>query len=395
MKNNRNSAHTAISAVCAALFVIITFLYFYSFQGDILRMTQYSWSHHETSYDCLTGGVILTIVALLIKSLTSAVLSFPARVKTLSYFPAMMLSGVVTSGTVDDKGNVSISWWVICIAVVVLMLFPLVVSRLNYYYSYNNPFRGTRSSVAEWRSNILMLLMSTLVMYGIGNTDRSLHTRLAVERLCHEGKFDEALAYGVPKNDHDTALTMWRAYALSRQSSSFATTNMGECLFHYNIGNTQTTLLPHSINEPHALLRDCYPIWQSLGFVPRNIDEDPVKYLQRELRRGTARPAAIDYLLCTTLINKDLDTFVDFLPCYYDGKQELPKHYAEAVIIYKSTHRDNDSNKSLDSLKIGEAVKADYKDFHELLRSKKPMHVKQADIKDNYFGTYWYYYYKR
>ena len=395
MKNNRNGAHTAISAVCAALFVVITFLYFYSFQGDILGMMQYSWSDHQTSYDRLAGGVIFTALALLVKIITSAILSFPTRLQALSYFPAMMLSGVVTSGTVDDNGQVSISWRLICLAIVLLLLFPVVVSHLNRYYSYNNPFRDTHSSVAEWRSNILVLLLSMVVMYSIGNTDRTLHTRLAVERLCHEGKYDEALDYGIPMYDHDMALTMWRAYALSRQSSSSATTNMGEHLFNYNIGNKQSTLLPRSSGEPHALLRDCYPIWQSLGFVPRNIDESPVTYLRRELRRGTARPAAKDYLLCTMLIDKDLDTFVDFLPRYYDSNHELPQHYAEALIIYKSRHRDANYHKSLDSLKVGEAVKADYYDFLQLLRSKKTMHAKQADIKDNYFGTYWYYYYKR
>jgi hypothetical protein len=50
---------------------------------------------------------------------------------------------------------------------------------------------------------------------------------------------------------------------------------------------------------------------------------------------------------------------------------------------------------SLDSLKVGETIKADYYDFLQLLRSKKPIQEKQADIRDNYFGTYWYYYYKR
>ncbi len=395
MKNSRNGAHTAISAVCAALFVVITFLYFYSFQGDIIGMTQYSWSHHETSYDRLTGGVIFTALALLIKIITSAILSFPTRVQALSYFPAMMLSGVVTSGTVDDDGHVSISWKLICLAIVLLMLFPVVVSHLNRYYSYNNPFRGTRSYIVEWRNNVMILLLSVVVMYSMGNTDRTLHTRLAVERLCHEGKYDKALDYGIPKYDHDMALTMWRAYALSRQSSSFATTNMGEHLFNYNIGNKQSTLLPRSSGEPHALLRDCYPIWQSLGFVPRNIDESPVSYLQRELRRGTARPASKDYLLCTALVNKDLCAFIDLLSRYYDSNHELPKHYAEAVMIYKSRHRDANSHKSLDSLKVGETIKADYYDFLQLLRSKKPIQEKQADIKDNYFGTYWYYYYKR
>ena len=378
MKKYNNGSNPAVSAVCTVLFVVITFLYFYSFQGDVLGMTQYSWSNHETSYDRLTGGIIFTAIAILITFLTSIALSFPQRLKALVFFPAMMLSGLIASGTVDDKGNVSISRDLIYLTVVVLILFSFIVKKLNHYDSFYNPSRDSYTPVTVWWTNILILLLSVIMMYGVGNTDRSLHTRLAVERLCHEGRFDEALAYGIPKYDNDRGLTMWRAYALSRQSS------MGERLFTYNISKNQSTLLPHTDGEPHALLRDCYPIWQSIGFVPRAIDEKSEKYLKRELRRGKARKQAVDYLLCTDLINKDLQSFAKDLAQYYQSSDDLPQHYAEAAMLLHD-----------DSLKVSDAVKADYSDFLAMMRSKKPKKEKQADIRDNYFGTYWYYYYKK
>ncbi|MBQ9560907.1 MAG: hypothetical protein IJV10_01300 [Prevotella sp.] len=376
MKNNNNSGNPAVSAVCTVLFVLITFLYFYSFQGDVIGMTQYSWSDHETSYDRLTGGVIFTAIAILISFVTSLVLSFPQRIKTLVFLPAMMLSGLVTSGTVDDMGNVSISWGLVGFSVVVLTLFPFAIRLINHYVSYFNSSRDGSTPVTPWCTNILVLLLSTMLMYGMGNTDRTLHTRLAVERLCHEGRFGEALALGIPQHDNDKALTMWRAYALSRQS-------MGERLFCYNFSSSQSTLLPRTDGEPHALLRDCYPIWQSIGFVPRTIDERSEVYLQRELRRGTARKAAIDYLLCTNLINKDLRSFGKNVARYYTSADELPQHYAEALMLVHN-----------DTLRVSNAVRADYADFLAMMRSKKPKKEKQADLRDNYFGTYWYYYYR-
>jgi hypothetical protein len=120
-----------------------------------------------------------------------------------------------------------------------------------------------------------MALLSVL-MYGMGNTDRTLHTRLAVERLCHEGKYKEALEYGIPNYDHDEGLTMWRAYALAKLNDG-KKMQMGERLFNYNIHSAKANLLPRYGVEPHSLLTDCYPVWQVLGFVPRDVNETPEK----------------------------------------------------------------------------------------------------------------------
>jgi hypothetical protein len=265
----------ALNVVCTVIFVIITFIYYYSFQGDILGMTQYAWSDHETHYDRLTGCLIFTAIAILIKSLTGFLLEFPQRLKALVYLPAMMLSGLATAETVDSNGNVSIPWGVIIFTVVVLTLYPFVVSKLKNLSDYNVSERDGSTILTAWWTNMLVILLLTVMMYSMGNTDRTLHTRLKVERLCHEGKYDEALAVGVPKYDRDKALTMWRALALAKTDA------MGERLFRYNISNAQKTLLPKQTGEPHALLRDCYPIWQALGFVPRKIDERPEWYLKR------------------------------------------------------------------------------------------------------------------
>lgn len=388
MRNRRNSSNMALNVVCTVLFVIITFIYFYSFQGDILGMTQYAWSNHETHYDRLTGCLIFTAIAFIIKSLTDFLLEFPQRLRALVYLPAMMLSGLTTAEKVDSNGSVSISWGIIVFSVIVLTLYPFIVTKFKKLSEFNISERDGSTVLTVWWTNMLVMLLLTVMMYSMGNTDRTLHTRLKVERLCHEGKYDEALAVGVPKYDRDKALTMWRAYALAK------TDGMGERLFNYNISNAQKTLLPKLKGEPHALLNDCYPIWQVLGFVPRKIDERPELYLKREIRRGTARSAVKDYLLCTYLINKDLNNFVETLPKYYNKENELPKHYAEALILYKGLGREGNFGE-LDSLKIDDGIKVDYNDFLAMMRAKKPMLKKQADIRDNYFGTYWYFYFRK
>ena len=198
MRNSRNGSNMALSVVCTVLFVIITFVYFYSFQGDIIGMTQYSWSNHETHYDRLTGSLIFTAIAYLIMLITSYLHDFPQRIKALVYMPAMILCGMATGETVDGDGNVSISWGLIGFTVIVLTLYPFVISKLNGYSGFNMTARDGSTALTAWWSNIFIMLLLTVMMYSMGNTDRTLHTRLEVERLCHEGKYDEALAVGYP-----------------------------------------------------------------------------------------------------------------------------------------------------------------------------------------------------
>ena len=393
MRNYKRDSTTTLSVVCAVIFVFTIFTYLYSFQGDILGMMQYAWSDHQTHYDRLTGGLIFTAIACVISLLCALVTTLPERTKAFVYMPAMALCGMVTGGTVDDAGNVDISWGLVGFTVLLLLLYPYMSKVLNGISGMTRTARDGSTHITTWWSNILVMILLTVMMFSMGNTDRSLHTRLAVERLCHEGKYEEALEYGIPKYDHDEALPMWRAYALARLHGDKSAA-MGERLFNYNIQNAQVSLLPAAGKEPHALLKDVYPVWQAIGFVPRKVNEAPEAYLSRELRRGTARTAARDYLLCTYLVRKDLPAFAERLVKYYDKETSLPQHYAEALLICRA-----DGNvaktEGLDSLKVNDAVKADYHDFLSLLREKKPMKEKQADIRDNYFGTYWYYYYRR
>ncbi|GEM_PF-1751724 len=394
MSNYKKDSTTMFDIVCAVIFVLIIFVYFYSFQGDILGMTQYSWSDHQTHYDRLTGGIIFTLIACGISALSALVFTLPAKVRAFHYMPAMVLSGMVTGSTVDGAGHASISWGLIIFALFLLAIYPYAANKLQKYrwlYSYT---RDGSSYVTVWWYNILIMALLSVLMYGMGNTDRTLHTRLAVERLCHEGKYKEALEYGIPKYDHDEGLTMWRAYALAKLNDG-KKMQMGERLFNYNIHNAKANLLPRNGVEPHSLLRDCYPVWQVLGFVPRDVNETSEKYLARELRRGTARSAAKDYLLCTYLMKKDLPSFAKELVKYYsDNKSPLPQHYAEALLIYKNGRNTSHIDR-LDSLTVDAATIADYYDFQYMLHERKSMKEKTSDLKDNYFGTYWYYYFKK
>ena len=42
-----------------------------------------------------------------------------------------------------------------------------------------------------------------------------------------------------------------------------------------------------------------------------------------------------------------------------------------------------------------QAMQADYADFLTVMRSQKSAVLRESAIRDAYFGTYWYYYYKK
>lgn len=384
LMNKKNDSTAIIQMVCAILFLFIIFHYLYSFQGDILGMMQYSWSDHQTRYNRLIGGVIITLVTCIVAWLTAMVVKLPQRVKALVYLPAMFMLGTLTAVDIDAAGHVSTSATALVLMALVFIFFPLLCRKLNSIAVLHSSQRDGSTLVTPWWTNLLCVVIMTVMMYSVGNTDRTLHTRLAVERLCHEGKYQEALATGIAKHDNDMSLTMWRAYALAMSSDGRDGNQLGYHLFNYNILGKTPSLLPCQGREPSAALRDPYPVWQCIGFVPRIINEAPERYLAREERRHTARRPAADFLLCTYLIKKDLKAFAETLPQYYDSKAPLPKHYAEALCICQDTN-----------MTIDDAVRADYHDFLSLLRVRKPLLQKQADIRDNYFGTYWYYYYRK
>jgi hypothetical protein len=100
-----------------------------------------------------------------------------------------------------------------------------------------------------------------------------------------------------------------------------------------------------------------------------------------------------DYKLTQLLIDRKLKMFAAAVVVAYPDSL-MPKHYAEALVLYKGIKREEGYGE-LDSLKIDDGVKVDYNDFLAMMRAKKPMLQKQADIRDNYFGTYWYFYFRK
>jgi hypothetical protein len=69
---------------------------------------------------------------------------------------------------------------------------------------------------------------------------------------------------------------------------------------------------------------------------------------------------------------------------------ELPKHYREALVLY--THLCSSRQLTY----ANSATETDYKEFQKLMRSKRKTKAEHDNaLKTAYFGTYWWYYYKK
>ena len=113
----------------------------------------------------------------------------------------------------------------------------------------------------------------------------------------------------------------------------------------------------------------------------------PVRYLQLVERRDTVVNKTVgDYLLCASLIDRQLDRFVAMLGRYYAIDDHLPKHYREALTLY--THLRSHPLVVYHNSVMDE----DYANLTELERQYADETERKGKVEEQYRGTYWYYY---
>ena len=407
MQGKSKGSATAMKAVCAALFVVFVISYVFFYQCDVLAMTQYAWSDGLKHYDRIVGGVVITSVVFAVAVLTAMFSRLPLRFHTLCYFPSLILLGMLTAVR-QEGSSVHGAWGWLAFGFLMLIIAVFSMRAAVSYKAYLQPLRAHSFLSHPWWINGLLFFLQILTVYAMGNNDRTLHTRLAVERYVSQRQYDMALRQGFPQYDNDSALTMLRAMALANTYDRDSVCQLGECLFKYEITGGSRSLIAHSDKSNAFLLGSGYGLWQTIGFVPFNRDEHPVVMIGRQLQRermrqvvyndtllsrekrdSVAKPVcskvAKDYLLCAYLLDRDLKGFAKALPSYYALNDSLPQHYREACVLYgrimdKTLYHDT-------------SVEADYDDFLSVMRVNKNSQLRRSALRDSFFGTYWYYYY--
>ena len=373
---SRNESTMTVRGMCALVFVLFSFLWLYFFQADVLYITQHALSGGQTQYNRLWGAVLITLVLCLLQAGIYGLVRLSKHTHALTWFPSMLLLGVLTSAGPDIDSNFTFGPW--------LWLFPLLIvlwggsvwmaGNLESYDSSN------ASSLFSRRMWINMLTMA-LMMCGVAfcsNTNAVFHFRAHAEVALLHGDEDEALRVGLRSHETDGNLMMVRMYALSRQGL------LGERLFDYPIVPSSDMMLP-TTPATHLMIYPTDSLYRHLGAIPRH-DMLPMAYLQLIIRSGQAKPAAIDYLLCGYLIDRDLDSFACEVSQHYAINDSLPRYYREALVLY--THQRNHpvvvySDPVLD---------VDYKDFRKLETTYPSENERKGKVMERYTNSYWYYY---
>lgn len=375
--NSNNS--TSLHAACAIVFILFVFIYLFFFQSDLLFMVQHVLSGGATHYDRLIGAIVITAVLYLVYAGAKRLYSFKGGLYAVNFFPSLLLLTALTGVDSDFRGNPFSEVW-IWLTPSLLVIYVLLALFLRYVDA-SRPHENTSvQGITElWRGLLLMSVMFILVCI-CANSNRTFHYRLRVERLLSSGSFAKALEVGNKSDDTDASLTMLRIYALSNQKQ------LGERLFEYPVTGGSAALLPGG-DSVRCLFYPENRIVRALS-IRRKGSMKPMEYLLYVEKNGLAMKPVTDYILCGYLLDKNLDAFVSFVKhCYNLSSPSLPKHYREALTLY--THL----RSSPVLVYHNEVMDADYADFQKLEIRYADKRERASYVRDNYGGTYWFYYF--
>ena len=377
-QQRKNSSTVGLHLMCATVFVLFCFGWLYFFEAEVLMMAQHVTSGGMTHYNPLLGAVITTLVLFLLQQLVLRLTGLGKRGHALTYWPSMMLLGLLTSVRQSEGADIEwdFYWWT---PVLLLLLWGLIVMLARQYQSIeDNKDFGLFS--APMRINMLLMLMMILYVAWKGNTNAVFHYRMKAESCLMVGDMDGALKAGQKSLESDAPLLMLRMYALARKGE------LGERLFQYPITATSEQMLPTD-SLSGLLMLPADTLYKFLGARPA-APMSPMHYLQLIERKDTlpVGQAVADYKLCGYLIDRNLDGFASEIGRYYTINDSLPRHYREALTLY--THQRKNPVVEYHHPVMDE----DYRNLVELEKKYPLSTERKGKVEEQFSGTYWYFY---
>lgn len=364
MKEMKKNSTVKMRLTCAIIFV--TFCYTYlNYQGGVLAAAQHILSGGVTTYNHTLAPVLITLILLLVQVGVFSVSHVKRRFHGLTYFPSLLLLTVITDipNDVDCLHGLGSWYWLVPLLLVLWGGAMWIIMQTEPYEQELG--KGRWLSRDTWQSLLLlcvMMLLTTLV----ASNDRIFHQRMKMECLMKEGKYAEALEVGKKTLDTDSSLVMLRTACL------YKTGSMGDRLFTYPLVGGSKAMTIDSVTTKAMMWKA--PKWLT----------PPSKWMMQRKKRYVEPE---DYKLCGLLLDKKLDQFVQEVQRHYDvTAPTLPKHYAEALMLY--THRR--THPSL--VYSNNVMEADFQDYQALEHKFANPLERQSALRDTYGNTYWYYF---
>ncbi len=376
---HKKNSTIIVQVMCAIVFWLFSLAWLYWFQVDSIVVAQHVMSDGQTHYNPTIGALLITSVLQLVQLVVGRLVNLYKRTHALTYVPSML--ALIALGNINPDIDKGYQWggtlWLI---IGVLVVWAVVVRIARHALPFDTSKDGAGLFSQRVWVNMLTMAGAMLVVVASSNSNAVFHYRTHVEASIVRGDYEEALRTGRQSVESDESLTMLRAYALSKQGL------LAERLFEYPVVGTSQSLLPFWGSKARAYLIPRDTFYHYLGARPIAI-KSADRYLYLLAKDSLATGAVADYRLCALLIDRQLDRFAQLLPHYYDVEGTLPRHYREALILYRH-HRSNPVVTYTDAV-----TEEDWNNFQELERRYPNKAERKHQVAERYQGSYWYYYF--
>lgn len=330
----------SLSIVSGLLFWIFSFTYLAFNQAGMMRIATEQFISQSIHYNQWIGAAVITAVLWLSGYLGHCLYHFPGKFVALAYLPSYLLLGALTSFNADIFAGVLPINTFLWVGGTVLLFYLLgLVKRKLDFIDNKQPF------TLGFISNLIITVLLAIATISIGNTNEDLYHEINILCALRDGDNERALLLGKKSVEVGKEVTALRAVALHRAGK------MGESLFEY-----------------------------------------PQSYGAEGLKSSFFHETGNDYELASLLLNKDLKGFCDRLAAL-PVTDTLPKHYMEALILYRYLHPE--LSFPADNKELNEKFQS-YLEYQKDLRQsdevkRYPMAEKNR-MRREYRDTYWYYY---
>lgn len=390
MKHKKQNANLAVTWSCRLLFSAFTFIYLYSFQGEVLSVAQHVFSDGQTSYSLFVGAVIITLLLTALQWVVSRLSAMPLVCHAVTYLPSFLILSMLTSVNDATYRHFSLgAWtWVAPLVIIAYVVATLLLRRLRS--ARRAPAPSADIAPYLW-PNYLILLLLILVSGSIPSTTDVYYYEIKTERLISEGRYEDALLVGRKHLDTNRRLTQLRMYALAR------TGQLPDKLFAYpQPYGSEGLLMLTDTSAIHRVTSDDIRRW--LGDTLAVPHMSATAYFRGQLRTDTVRTAPVaDYYLCALLLDKNLEQFAQSIARRYTPSDSLPPVYSQALALcaHPSSGKANatDAVASVPThLRADSLTLARYHDYCTM-RDTITSEPQRTNLTRRKFGdTYWWYY---
>lgn len=192
----------------------------------MLSVVQHVLSHGATHYNRAVGAVIITLLLWMVQLAIYALTKLTRRGHALTYFPSLLLLGILTDVSPDIYYCHYIGNW-LWIFPLLMVVYAFVVWAVRQLEPMELPALSIGVFSRMTWINILQMVAMALITCGIGNSSQVFHYRLRVENCIMSEDYAGAAKVGALDARTDSSLTMLRVWALSEQGK------LGDNLFEY------------------------------------------------------------------------------------------------------------------------------------------------------------------